>query len=49
MIKQILLQIESAPSNKSEVVIAVVAVIFVGIIAYLISIDRKLKKLENKK
>jgi CcmD family protein len=33
-------------SGKINVVIAVVSIVFVLIVAYLISIDRKLKKLE---
>lgn len=35
-------------SGKINVVVAVVATVFVLIIAYLISIDRKLKKLEER-
>lgn len=34
-------------NGKIYVVVAVVAIIFVGIVAYLISIDRKLRKLEK--
>lgn len=34
-------------SGKINVVVAVVSVVFVLIVAYLISIDRKLKKLEK--
>lgn len=41
-------EVQPATENKFEVVVAVVAVLFVGIVAYLISIDRKLKKLEEK-
>lgn len=35
-------------AQKFEVVVAVIAVLFIGIVAYLVSIDRKLKKMENK-
>ena len=35
-------------SGKIYVVVAVIAVIFIGLVFYLISIDRKLKKLETK-
>lgn len=49
---KILIQVQavaSAPqAQKFEVVVGVVAVIFVGILAYLIRIDRNLKKLEDK-
>lgn len=41
-------EVQPAAENKFEVVVAVVAVLFVGIVAYLISIDSKLKKLEEK-
>ncbi|WP_207420455.1 CcmD family protein [Desertivirga brevis] len=34
-------------SGKIYVVVAVVAVIFIGLVIYLFSIDRRLKKLEN--
>jgi len=34
-------------SGKIYVVVAVIAVIFIGIVAYLISIDRKVSKLEK--
>lgn len=34
-------------SGKIYVVVAVLAIIFVGIVAYLVSIDRKLSKLEK--
>ncbi len=37
-----------ASTQKFDVVVGVIAVIFVGIVAYLISIDRKLTKLEKK-
>lgn len=35
-------------SGKIYVVVIVIAVIFLGIIAYLFSIDRRVKKLEKK-
>ncbi len=35
-------------SGKINVVIAVIAVVFVLLVIYLISIDRKLKKLEDR-
>ena len=35
-------------NGKIYVVVVVLCVIFVGIVAYLISIDRKISKLENK-
>ncbi len=35
-------------SGKINVVIAVIAVVFVLVVIYLISIDRKLKKLEDR-
>lgn len=35
-------------SGKIYVVVIVIAVIFVGLIAYLFSIDRRIKKLERK-
>jgi len=34
-------------SGKIYVVVIVVSVIFLGLVAYLFSIDRRLKKLEN--
>jgi len=34
-------------SGKIYVVVAVIAVIFTGIVAYLVSIDRKISKLEK--
>ncbi|WP_207533075.1 CcmD family protein [Desertivirga arenae] len=34
-------------SGKIYVVVAVVALIFIGLVIYLFSIDRRLKKLEN--
>ena len=36
-------------NGKINVVIAVLAVIFLGLFIYLIGIDRKLRRLENKK
>lgn len=39
---------DAARTDKFMVVVAVIAVIFTGIVAYLISIDRKIKKLEDK-
>ncbi|MEJ6981321.1 CcmD family protein [Pedobacter sp. P351] len=35
-------------SGKIYVVVIVIAVIFIGLIAYLFSIDRRVKKLENR-
>lgn len=53
MINNILLQVQEAPvlqaTQKIEVVIGVIAVVFAGIVAYMISVDRRLKKLEDKK
>jgi CcmD family protein len=40
---------DAQSTQKFDVVIAVLAVIFVGIAGYLIYIDRKLKKIEDKK
>lgn len=34
-------------TGKIEVVVGVLAVIFAGIVAYMISVDRKIKKLEK--
>lgn len=39
---------QAASTQKFEVVVGVIAVIFIGIVAYLISIDRKLNKIEKK-
>jgi|JI8StandDraft_2_1071088.scaffolds.fasta_scaffold1194874_1 CcmD family protein len=39
---------EQASTHKFEVTVAVIALIFVAIVGYLISIDRKLSKLEKK-
>ena len=39
---------EQVATHKFEVTVAVIAVIFIGIVGYLISIDRKLSKLEKK-
>lgn len=38
---------DAAGSDKIEIVVAVIAVLFVGLIGYLISVDRRLKKLEK--
>jgi len=35
-------------SGKIYIVVGVLVIIFIGLIIYLISIDRKVKKLENK-
>lgn len=35
-------------TDKFMVVIAVIGILFVGIVAYMISIDLKLKKIEKK-
>jgi CcmD family protein len=44
--------VEMADTFRSEgkiyIVIAIIAVIFIGLIIYLVSIDRKLKKLEER-
>jgi CcmD family protein len=34
-------------SGKFYVVVGVIAVIFIGIVAYMVSVDRKIKKLEK--
>ncbi|MCG9880215.1 MAG: CcmD family protein [Bacteroidia bacterium] len=39
---------DAASTDKFQVVVAVIAVIFLGIVAYLISLDFKIKKQENK-
>jgi CcmD family protein len=39
---------QAASSQKFDVVVGVIAIIFLGIVAYLISMDRKLTKLEKK-
>jgi len=36
-------------SGKIYVVIAIIAIIFIGLAIYLFSIDRRLKKIENEK
>ena len=41
--------VNAEDTHKFFVPVMVIAVIFVGIVVYLISIDRKLKKLENNK
>jgi CcmD family protein len=38
---------DAQSTQKFYVVVAVIAVLFIGIAGYLISIDRKLKKLEK--
>ncbi len=38
---------DAAGTDKIEVVVAVIAVLFVGIVGYLIAVDRRLKKLEK--
>ena len=38
---------DAASTDKFYVVVGVIAVLFAGIVAYLISIDRKLRKLEK--
>ena len=35
-------------SGKMEVVVMVISVLFVGLVSYLIFLDRRLRKLENK-
>lgn len=37
----------AAASDKIEIVVAVVGVLFVGLLAYMISVDLRLKKLEK--
>ncbi|MCU0422691.1 MAG: hypothetical protein MUC81_07745 [Bacteroidia bacterium] len=51
LINHILLQTETvAPANnKFEVVVYVLAVIFLIIVGYLIVLDKKIKNLEDKK
>lgn len=36
-----------APLQKMDVVVAVIAVLFVGIVAYMIRVDYRLRKLEK--
>lgn len=36
-------------SGKIYVVVAIIAIIFIGLALYLFSIDRRLKKIENEK
>lgn len=36
-------------SGKIKVVVAVVAIVLVGLIVYIFSLERRLKKIENKK
>jgi Tfp pilus assembly protein PilO len=38
---------DAQSTQKFYVVVAVIAVLFVGIVGYLISVDRKIKKLEQ--
>ncbi len=38
----------AADTGKFYVVVGIIAVLFAGIVAYLISLDRKIKKLEGK-
>lgn len=39
---------ESAGDGKSMVVIGVISIIFIGITLFLLSMDKRLKKIENK-
>ncbi len=39
---------DAAGTEKFYVVVAVIAILFVGMVAYLISLDKKIKNLENK-
>lgn len=38
---------DAQSTQKFYVVVAVIAVLFIGIVGYLISVDRKIKKLEK--
>ncbi len=38
---------DAGSTQKFYVVVAVIAVLFAGIVGYLISVDRKIKKLEK--
>lgn len=38
---------DAQSTQKFYVVVAVIAVLFLGIVGYLISVDRKIKKLEK--
>jgi len=38
---------DAESTQKFYVVVAVIALLFVGIVGYLISVDRKIKKLEK--
>jgi CcmD family protein len=56
LVNSILLQVQHTSeladaqgSGKFYVVVAVIAVIFLGISGYMISVDRKLRKLEKNK
>ena len=49
LFNNLILQTLAQPkTDKFEVVLGVVGIIFIGLVAYLISLDRKIKKLENK-
>jgi CcmD family protein len=39
---------DAESTGKFYVVVAVIAILFAGITAYLVSLDRKIKKLEKK-
>ncbi len=40
---------DASGTGKFYVVVGVIAILFIGIVAYLISLDLKIKKLENEK
>ena len=40
---------DASDTNKFFVPVMVIAVIFIGIVVYMISLDRKIKKLEERK
>ncbi|MEI6508774.1 MAG: CcmD family protein [Bacteroidota bacterium] len=40
---------DASDTHKFFVPVIVIAVIFIGIVVYMISLDRKIKKLEEKK
>jgi hypothetical protein len=47
---EVLLQMQPEQSTqKFEVVVGVIALVFIGIVAYLIATDIKLRKMEEKK
>lgn len=48
-VQQSAVQANAEDTHKFFVPVMVIAVIFLGIVAYMISLDRKIKKLENKK